>query len=483
MDNEASVFRRMGRWNGVALLLLGSLLPCGCRNKAQSGVPPAPPEVGTVTVGTTSVLLTRELPGRTAPHRVAEVRPQASGLVLRRPFTEGADVKAGEVLYELDASSYEAAVASAKAAVATASASQATAAAAVVAAKAGHGTAVAAREAARAALAAAQADLARAEANVVPWRLRTERFRQLVAGNAISQQDLDDAAAALAQAEAAVKSAAAAVQGAEAGVGRAEAALEAAAAEIQRADAGVLAAQAAAESAAAGLKAAQITLGYTRITAPIAGRIGRSAVTTGALVTAHQPIALAVIQQLDPIYVDVPQASADLLRLQRRLADGRLSRNGTQNAVKLILEDGHPYPHAGTLQFRDVSIDQSTGSLILRMVFPNPDGVLLPGMFVRAVVEEGVKEEAILVPQPAVSRDPMGNALAMLVNAANQVESRALVIDRAVRDQWLVASGLKVGDCVVVEGLQRIRAGVTVRPVPVGTSGSVSAPAAAPKAN
>jgi len=484
------------RWGSciVAVLFVTVFLQ-GCDRGQNSPPPPPAPEVATVTVQPQQIVLTTELPGRTSPYLIAEIRPQVSGILQKRLFTEGADVKAGEVLYEIDPSSYQAAYANAKAAVATAKANHANALAAHSGAQAKHAaalaslsrarasraTAVAARDAAKTALAGAEAARSRAEANAVPLRLRLERFRELVASKAVSQQDFDDVSAALRQSEAGIESAEAAVQGAEAEVTRAEAAIQVseagvqsaqaaiqgAKAAIQSAEAAVQGAQAAIESAQAGLETARINLGYTRLTAPISGRIGRSAVTTGALVTAHQPIALATIQQLDPIYVDVPQSTTELLRLQRRLADGRLTHNGTsQNAVKLILEDGTAYPLEGTLQFRDVSVDPTTGSFILRMVFPNPKRVLLPGMFVRAVVEEGVNDQAILIPQQAVSRDPKGNPRAMIVDASGKAQVRMLTLDRAIGDKWLVSSGLAPGDRVIVEGLQRVRPGTPVKEVP-----------------
>jgi len=419
-----------------------------------------------VSVQAKPIPLTVELPGRISAFLVAEIRPQVSGLIQKRLFTEGVDVKEGDVLYEIDPSSYRAACDSAEAAVALAKANHVNSLAAVTAAKAGHATAVASRDAARAALAATHAAQARAEANAVPLRLRTQRFKDLLADKAVSQQDYDDAAAALKQAEAGIQSAAAAVQGAEADVARAQAAIEVALADIQKAESAVQSAQAAIGSAEAGLRTAEINLGYTEVKAPIDGRIGRSAITTGALVTAHQPVALATIQQINRVYVDVPRSTTDLLRLQRRLADGRLSHNANQDNVKLILEDNSDYPLPGTLQFREVTVDPSTGSFILRMVFPNPDNVLLPGMFVRAVVTEGVNENAILVPQQAVSRDPKGNPLALIVDPSGVAQVRMLTLDRAVTDQWLVSKGLAVGDRVIVEGLQRVRPGTPVHAVP-----------------
>jgi membrane fusion protein (multidrug efflux system) len=217
----------------------------------------------------------------------------------------------------------------------------------------------------------------------------------------------------------------------------------------------------------------------------VTGRIGISTVTEGALVTAHQPAPLATIQQLDPIYVDVPQSTAEVLRLQRRQEDGRLSPNGTnQKKVKLLLEDGTAYPGEGTLQFRDVTVDPSTGAVTLRVVFPNPQRILLPGMFVRAVVQEGVNAQAILIPQQAVSRDPKGNPVTLIVDAAGQVGQRILRLDRAMGDQWLVSSGLKPGDRVIVEGLQKVRPGASVKAISFkeGKTSASAPPMTAPTA-
>jgi membrane fusion protein (multidrug efflux system) len=226
-------------------------------------------------------------------------------------------------------------------------------------------------------------------------------------------------------------------------------------------------AEAAIQQAEAALETVRINLAYTKITAPISGRIGKSTVTGGAIVTAYQPVALATIQQLDPIYVDVPQSTTELLRLKRRLQDDRLNQDGaSQNKVNLILEDGARYPLEGTLQFRDVSVDPTTGSVILRAVFPNPQGVLLPGMFVRAVVKEGVNNQAILIPQQAVSRDPKGNPVALIVDASGTVQPRMLTLDRAIGDQWLVSTGLAPGDHVIVEGMQKVRPGSVAKEVP-----------------
>lgn len=367
----------------AALLLV--LLAAAC-DRGQQAPPPAPlvPEVAVVTVQPQSVVLTTELPGRTSAYRVAEIRPQVNGLIQRRLFTEGSDVKAGQVLYQIDPAPFQAALDNAMAA------------------------------------------LARAEANLPAVRLRAERYRRLVDTNAISQQQYDDAAAALKQAEADVHYWKAIVD------------------------------------------TARINLGYTRVTAPISGRIGKSNVTDGAIVTAYQPTPLATIQQLDPIYVDVTQSTAELLSLKRRLDEGHLNQSGEdQKKVGLLLEDGTPYPLEGTFQFRDVTVDPSTGSVILRMVFPNPEHLLLPGMFVKALVKEGINEKAILVPQQSVFRDPKGNPLVMIVDPQGNVQQRMLTLDRAMGDQWLVASGLAPGDRVIVEGILKVRPGAAVKAVPL----------------
>jgi membrane fusion protein (multidrug efflux system) len=279
-----------------------------------------------------------------------------------------------------------------------------------------------------------------AEANLPAVRSREERLKGLVAIHAVGQQDYDDAGAALRQAEANLVVRRTAVESSRTAV----------------------------EAGKAAVESARINLSYTPIKAPISGRIGRSNITVGAMVTAYQPTPLSVIQQLDPIYVDVAQSNADLLRLRRNLESGDLKHDGgSQRKVKLLLEDGTPYPMTGTLQFRDVTVDPTTGSITLRMVFSNPKEVLLPGMFVRAVVEEGVKDQALLVPQQGVSRDPKGNPIALVVGKDEKVELRALELDRAMGDRWLVNKGLAPGDRVVVEGSQRIRPGASVRAVPL----------------
>lgn len=383
--------------NVVLVVLLAGLLLTTC-NRHQETAPPRIPEVAVVVVRPQRVVLTTELPGRTSPFRVAEIRPQVSGCILKRLFKEGSNVKAGQILYQIDPAPFQAALDNAKAA------------------------------------------LARAEANLPAIRLRVERYRKLLPSKAISQQDYDEAAAALKQAQAEIK------------------------------------------YWKAQVKTAQINLGYTRVTAPISGRIGKSNVTEGAIVTAYQPTPLATIHQLDPIYVDVPQSTAELLRLRRRLEEGNLHRGGVDRArVKLILEDGTVYPHEGTLQFRDVKVDPTTGSVILRMIFPNPEGVLLPGMFVRAVIKEGVKEDAILVPQQAVMRTPKGAPYVLVVGPNDKVERRMLQLDRAIGDKWLVVTGISAGDRVIVEGLQFVRPGMPVKAAPFNPEKAATGPQTLPQ--
>lgn len=369
-------------------ILAVSILLSGCGKKKSAPPPSGPPEVGIVVVKPEKVSLTTELSGRTTPQLVAEVRPQVGGIILKRLFTEGSDVKAGQVLYQIEPATYQAAFASAK------------------------------------------ASQARAEANLNSVRLKAERYRDLVGIKAVSQQDNDDAQAMFKQAEADVASTKAAVE------------------------------------------IARINLAYTRITAPISGRIGRSTVTSGALVTASQPTALATIQQLDSMYVDVTQSTSDLLKLKQNLANGVLKKSSSA-PVKLLLEDGSPYPLTGTLKFSEVTVDQSTGSVTLRAVFPNPKQALLPGMFVRAVLVEGINENAILIPQRGVTRNPKGDAMVMTVGAEEKVEPRPIKVVRTVGDNWLVSDGLKAGDRVILEGLQKARPGTPVKAVPFG-----SAPAA-----
>jgi len=353
----------------------------GCKDRqgAQAKTPPTP-EVAVMTVEPQRIVLTTELPGRTATYRIAEIRPQVNGLIQKRLFEEGANVKMGDVLYQIDSAPLQAALDSAKAA------------------------------------------LRRSEANVPAIRAREERFKKLLAEKVVSQQDYDDVAAALRQTEADT--------------------------QYWR-----------------GMrKANQINMEYTKVRAPISGRIGRSSVTEGAIVTAYQPVPLATIQQLDPIYVDLQQSTTELLRLRRRIEEGQLNKDGSsEQKVKLIMPDGTPYPLEGTLQFRDVTVAPSTDSVTLRVVFPNPEGVLMPGMFVRALVIEGVNEHAIMIPQQAVSRDPKGDPFVFIVDAEDNVQMCPLTLDRAIGDQWLVTDGIKQGDRVIVEGILKVRPGAKVK--------------------
>ncbi|MFA5100890.1 MAG: efflux RND transporter periplasmic adaptor subunit [Candidatus Omnitrophota bacterium] len=357
-------------------------LLAGCGSRGPKGMQMGPSEVGVVTIQPQRLVLTRELPGRTAASRYADIRPQVNGLILKRAFEEGTDVKAGDLLYQIDPAQYQAAYDQAKAAV----------------------------------------DMA--EANLPAARLREERFKKLVESKAVGQQDYDNALAARLQAEAQV------------------------------------------HASKAALEAARLNLAYTPIKAPISGRIGRSSMTEGAMVTAYQPMALATIQQLDPIFIDVPQSTSELLTLQQRASRGKLIADQTGlDKVTVIREDGSVYPLEGTLEFRDITVNQTTGSVILRIVVPNPDGLLLPGMFVRAVVKEGVIEDAILVAQPGVSRNPKGDPYVWVVTDEGKADMRMITVERAVGDKWLVSAGLVAGDRVIVEGVQRLRPGAPVTPV------------------
>ena len=361
------------------LIFVAGFLVAGCGPGPQKPQQKGATEVGVVTIQAERVVLTRELTGRTAASRVADIRPQVNGLILKRAFEEGAFVQAGDLLYQIDPAQYQAAYDQAKAAVAM------------------------------------------AEANLPAVRSREERFKALVASRAVGQQDYDNALAALRQAEAQL------------------------------------------ESSKAALEMAKINLSYTPIKAPISGRIGRSSVTEGAMVTAYQPVALATVQQLDPIYVDVPQSTTELLKLQNRMAGGKFSSDSAgQNKVTIIREDGTPYPLEGTLEFRDITVNPSTGSVILRIAVPNPDSVLLPGMFVRAVLNEGVIEQAILITQSGVSQTPKGEPYAWVMDENGNAAMRMLILDRAIGDKWLISSGLAAGDRVIVKGIQRVRSGAAV---------------------
>ncbi|MEI9994283.1 MAG: efflux RND transporter periplasmic adaptor subunit [Rhizomicrobium sp.] len=364
---------------GLGLALIGCLSLAGC----GQGTPPKrpPPTVGVVTIAPEAVQLTTQLPGRTDSFAVSEVRPQVSGILLKRLFVEGGLVKAGQPLYQIDPAPYQAAYANAAAALATAKA-------------------------------------------------KSDRYGALKALNAVALQDYDDALAAYKQ-------------------------------------------------AAANLQTAAINLGYTKITAPISGRIGRSAVTEGALVTADQTTALAVIQTLDPIYVDITQSSVELLNLKLALQGGTMTRNGPASAhATLTLDNGTQYPTPGSLQFSEVTVDQTTGAVTLRAIFPNPDGILLPGMFVRAAIIEGIDRNAILAPQQGIGRNEKGDPTAMVVDAKGFARLRLLKVGRAIGDKWLVTDGLKPGDRLIVEGLQKVQPDMPVTAAPASYAKPAAKPAA-----
>jgi membrane fusion protein, multidrug efflux system len=368
------------RW---AFAASASLVVLGCEINAKQAPAPAPkPTVTVVTLHPRPVSLTTELPGRVSAYRIAEVRPQVSGVLLRRLFTEGDRVTQGQQLYQIDPAPYQASLAS------------------------------------------AQATLAHARAAVVVDELTVERDKALAEAHAVSRQDYDNAVAKLQQDEADVASAEAAV------------------------------------------RTAEINLAYTKVYSPISGRTGRSSVTEGALVTANQSASLVTITQLDPIYVDVTQPATTLVRLKREFASGQLrSVGGNKAATKLLLEDGSAYEHPGTLQFSEVTVDQGTSSVTLRAIFPNPGDLLLPGMFVRATVEDGVRENAILAPQQGITHAPDGAATALVVGADDKVEKRVVELDRAQSDQWVVTRGLAAGDRLIVAGLQNVKLGMQVQVV------------------
>ena len=362
----------------LCMLLSLTLLACEEGGKGAPGSS-GPREVVIIKLEPRREVYTTALAGRIASFQVAEVRPQVGGILQQRLFTEGADVKAGQALYQIDPATYEAALDS------------------------------------------AQAALMKAEANVTPARLKAERFRELLAIKAVSKQEYDDAQAAFKQAEADVA--------------------------VNR----------------AAVKTARINLEYTKVRSPISGRIGKSAFTPGALVTANQAQALTSVRQLDPVYVDITQSSQDLLRLRAQFTNGELRSAAEEAPVRLKLENGAMYPHEGRLQFTDVSVDESTGMVSLRALFPNPEHILLPGMYVRAVIAEGVDENALLVPQRALRRDPKGQASVLLVDGGGKVDVRLVDVGRTVGDSWQVLSGLKPGDRVIVEGGQNVRPGMSVK--------------------
>lgn len=363
-------------FSAAAVLALSA---CSGGNDSGQQAQQQAPKVAVIEVRGEAAPVTTELPGRTTPFQIAEIRPQVGGIVQERLFTEGAEVAAGELLYRIDPATYEAHLESARAA------------------------------------------QARAEANAESARVKAERYAELVKIKAVSTQAYDDAVAAHKQAQAEIASARAAVT------------------------------------------AARIDLDRTAVKAPIAGRIGRSGVTAGALVTANQAQALATVQQLDPIYIDLTQSGTELLALRRAMDEGRIQRNQAgETPVRVVFEDGTEYGRAGQLAFSEVTVDPGTGTVTLRAVVPNPEQRLLPGMYVRARIDLGTNENAILLPHAAVQRDPRGNATAMVVKDDDTVESRKLTVARATGEHWVVTSGLESGERVVIEGLQRIRPGAKV---------------------
>lgn len=363
-----------------------SALLAGCDGSDNSQHSTQAPQVTVYVVKSAPLAVTTELPGRTDAFRVAEVRPQVNGIVLRRNFIEGSDVKAGDSLYQIDPATYQVAYDSAK------------------------------------------GDLGKAEAAANIAHLTVKRYVPLVGTQYVSRQEYDQAVA-----------------------------------DARQADASVIAAQ-------AGVETARINLAYTKVSSPINGRIGKSSVTEGALVTNGQSSALATVQQLDPIYVDVTQSSNDFMQLKQ----SSLQKGDGTSSVQLLMENGQPYPQKGTLQFSDVTVDESTGSITLRAVFPNPQHMLLPGMFVRARIDEGVQPNAILVPQQGVTRTPRGDATVLVVNAKEQVEMRSVVAPQAIGDRWLITDGLKEGDRVIVSGLQKAHPGATVVATPDSAAAKAS---------
>lgn len=359
------------------------LIACGGEPPSQP--PPGAAAVTVVTLKAEAVTLSRELPGRTSPFLVAEVRPQVTGIVQNRLFVEGDAVTAGQPLYQLEDGTY------------------------------------------RADLSSARASLARAEAAARQARLQAGRAAELARSKVLSAQDNENAIAALLLAEA---------------------------------DLGI---------ANAAVERSRVMLGYTRIDSPIAGIIGRSSVTQGALVTANQEAPLATVQQLDPIYVDLTQSSGELLQLRAALAGGA-ARGAEGSPVTILLEDGTRYAHQGELTFTDVAVDPSTGSFALRVVVPNPDHLLMPGMYVRALVDNAVLEQGLLVPQQGITRDPKGNATAMVVAGDGTAERRAVEVSRTIGDQWLVSGGLVAGDRVIIQGLQKIQPGMPLEITEAGAA-------------
>ncbi|OFA03071.1 efflux RND transporter periplasmic adaptor subunit [Duganella sp. HH101] len=391
--------RSVPRNTAVASAVFALSLLAACGDKAAAPAAPPPATVAVVTVAPAALTLSTELPGRTEASRIAQVRARTAGIVLQRVFKEGGDVKAGEVLFRIDPAQFQASYDSAQAAV------------------------------------------AKAEANVAQAELKVKRYKPLLAAQAVSQQEYDDAVTAQKQAAA-----------------------DLATSKAARTNAG-------------------LTLGYATVTSPISGRIGRALVTEGALVGQGEATPMATVQTLDPIYVTITQSSTELLKLQRALAEGKLKGAGKNEArVTLVTEDGQAYPQAGRLLFSDVSVDESTGAVAMRAEFPNPNRTLLPGMYVRARLEQGVSEAAISVPQQAVVRSPEGSSV-LIVGADNKVISQPVTATANDGQNWVVSSGLKGGERIVVEGFQKAKPGATVNPQPwKGPAGTAPAAAPAPAA-
>ena len=380
-------------------LLIAVVLLSACRQENPKTIAPGPMEVDISTIKQQLVNLAVELPGRTAAYRIAEVRPQVGGIIKKRLFTEGSEVKAGQLLYQIDPDTYQARFDSAKAA------------------------------------------LAKADALEHSARLKAERYRTLVQTKAVSDQDQVEMEANWKQAVADVAAAKAAVD------------------------------------------SARINLDYTKLTAPISGRIGRSTVTEGALVTAEQPTALSTIQQLDPLYVDLNQSSTEMLNLKKELSSEQTQHlEKSQSRVKVLFEDGAEYSQPGTLEFSDVTVNQTTGTVILRAIVANPDQRLLPGMFVRARIDKGQRPNAILVPAVSISRNSKGQPMVMLVNKESVVEARIIQTGQNIGDQVLVTEGLSEGEQVIVAGLQKIKPGVSVKAAAGVASNAIQSPASAPTA-
>ncbi|MBI6548758.1 efflux RND transporter periplasmic adaptor subunit [Xenorhabdus lircayensis] len=366
------------------LVLSGSFILSGCndnKNAQQGAAGQQAPEVGIVTLKAEPLTVITELPGRTSAYRVAEVRPQVGGIVLKRNYKEGSDIVAGESLYQIDPATYQAEYSKAK------------------------------------------ANLARSQANENVSHLTVERYQSLLGTQYVSKQEFDKANSDYAQAKADV------------------------------------------QSSKAALESARINLAYTKVTSPISGRAGKSTVTEGALVSAGQPTALTTVQQLDPIYVDITQSSDDYLRFKNEIAKGTVQKESNKTKVRLITDTGQEYSQGGYLEFSDVTVDETTGSITMRAVFPNPNEELLPGMFVRTKLEEGVRQNAILIPQQAVTRTPRGQATTLIADKDNKVELRNINAAQAIGNKWLVTEGLKAGDRVIITGLQKIAPGITVQPV------------------